>query len=535
MRKNNFSLVLSSLFGIIFLISLVSAAITVVSPTTYSNYTGAFGPLVSFNVSYINSTDFTDALNATFYYNLSGAWAKIGSSTNCHNSAAGSLSSCNVSLNLSGVTDGRYSISANLSNSTTTSAASVLTNNIIFDSTSPAVSFSGITNVVNNGNYSQTITLNASVVDALIGIGSVYFNITNSTGNQVNFTSASSSGGYYNLGVNTLGFPDGLYNITVFANDSLNNLNNSAEIQITIDNTPPTGVFSCSPSQVQQGSTVNCSCTSSDALSGINATGNVYTIYPDTSQTGTFTTTCIFGDNAGNQGSASAAYSVIYTAITPSTTSTGGTTTTSSNAPVTTTQSFANIIPSVPVTMSSFNTNAVKQISVAVNQAVNNVQVTVDAYDSKPDNVSLEKTNTYKYLHINVQNLDNSNISNANMTIQVNKTWASANNLTQNDVSVFRYNETTNQWDNLPTTFLSEDSNYYSYNVQLNHFSYFAISSNKEPSLSTTTGVSQQPSVPPTSSGSYWVWIIAGIVIVVIILVGIILFMKIKKKKLFGL
>ncbi len=529
--KGTFFLILSTL-TIIVLSNSVSALITVQSPLNYSNYTGAFGPLVNFNVSYTNGTDFTDAKNATFYYNLSGVWTKIGSSTLCSNTA--SLSSCNASLNLSGLTDGIYNINATLSNSTTTIGASVLTYGIIFDSTPPAVSFSGITNVVNNGNYSQTIILNVSAIDALIGMGSVYFNITNSTGNQVNFTSTSASGGYFTSNVNTLGFPDGLYNITAFANDSLNNLNNSVEIQITVDNTAPTGTFSCSPSQVQQGSTVNCSCTSSDALSGINSTGNIYTIYPDTSQTGTFTTTCVFGDNAGNQGSASATYSVIYTAIVPSTTSTGGTTTTSSNAPVTTTQSFANILPSVPVTMSSFNTDAVKQISVAVNQAVNNVQITVDAYDSKPDNVSVDKSNTYKYLHIDAQNLDNSNISAANMTVQVNKTWASTNGLTQNDISVFRYNDSTSQWDELPTTFLSEDSNYYSYNVQLNHFSYFAISSNKEAVVNAT---SQTPSATTPSqkiSEGFWVWIIAGIIVVVIIFVGIILFMKVKKKKLFG-
>lgn len=244
--RKKYLLRIFSLIIFLTLIFSIDAAITIVAPANNTNFTGAFGPLRTFNVSYINGTDFTDATNATFYYNLSGIWTKIGSTLICKGAPSGSPASCNASLNISGLTNGRYSINATLSNTTTgssntnASGASVITINITFDSTPPNVSFAFQNNTINNGNYSGIIILNVSANDPLMGIGSVYFNITNSTNKQVNFTKASGSGSYYNLTLNTSKFPDGKYNITVYANDSLlNNLNNSEIIQVTFDNTPP--------------------------------------------------------------------------------------------------------------------------------------------------------------------------------------------------------------------------------------------------------------------------------------------------------
>lgn len=632
------------MFAVMFAINSASAAITVIYPLNYSNYTGAFGPLVFFNVSYTNGTDFTDAVNATFYYNLTGVWTKLGSATVCSRGAT--ASSCNVSLNLSGVTDGIYSINATLANTTTSGAsatnnytlygASVVTQNIIFDSTPPVVSFSGITNTINNGNYSQTMILNVSSTSPLMPISSVYFNITNSTGNQVNFTKASASGNYFNLSVNTVGFADGLYNVTVFSNDTLNNLNNTGKIQIaivntapivsfsgitntinngnysqtmvlnvssnssslialssvyfnitnssgtqinftkasaignyfnlsvntvgftdglynvtvfsndtlnnlnntgkiqfTIDNTAPTGTLTCSPNSIHQNYVLTCSCSSSDATSGLNMTkGNVYTLNPDTSQTGTFTTSCSFADMAGNTGSASATYSVFFTATSSGGGGSGSSTTTAQNTPITTTQSFSTISPTAPVTMSNFGTDTVKQIQVEVSQTATNVKLSVDRYDTKPANVSVDKANTYKYLHVDTQNLSDK-LSRAIMSIQVNKSWTSMNGLNRDEISLFRFNENTNQWDKLTTTFTSEDSNYYKYDAQLDHFSYFAIASNKIVVSQTPATTTTQPSAP-VSSNDYWIWIIAVIVAAAIIFVGLKLFKTGKRKKLFG-
>jgi hypothetical protein len=91
---------------------------------------------------------------------------------------------------------------------------------------------------VNGGNYSSSIILNASAISAVSTMNTLYFNITNSTG-QVNFTKASNISIYFNYTLDISQYNDGFYNITVYANDTLNYLNNSQSVQIAIDNNGP--------------------------------------------------------------------------------------------------------------------------------------------------------------------------------------------------------------------------------------------------------------------------------------------------------
>jgi len=306
--------VLSILFSIIFLalLSFTSASRTVVSPASNTNYSAS--TLVVFNVSYVNGSDFTDAQNATFYYNLSGVWTYIGSTLDCNNGAT--FGSCNGTLNVSGLTDGRYSINATLSNATTTasnvnsSGASVLTTNVVFDKTPPAVSFSGITNTVNYGNYTGSILIiNVSVIDSLMEVDRVYFNVTFPNGTQVNYTRAINSGNYYNITLDTSTFTDGGYNITVYANDSLlNNRNQTERIYVTFDKTAPTGSIVCSPSTVYLNEVVTCNCGGSDATSGVSTPSS--SSNPSTTQTGDFTVACTILDYAGNSFTSAGTYIV---------------------------------------------------------------------------------------------------------------------------------------------------------------------------------------------------------------------------------
>jgi len=555
-KKNIFSLLVVGLF-LILSINFVSSAITVVSPVNYSNFSGAFGPLVFFNVSYINGTDFTDAKNVTFYYNLSGVWTKIGSgapATGCSKAVAGSLESCNVSLNLSGLTDGFYSINVTLANLSTVGTAGAnnyllygatgtgTTNVIMLDSTPPNVSFSGITNTMNNGNYSGIKYANVSVSNWPAGISSVYFNVTYANGTQVSFTQALlTTSPYYNITLNTSTLYDGLYNLTVYANDTVNNFNRSQYIQIVVDNTVPTPSLNCTPVNANRGQIVTCICSAGTGISGVgsgsfsdsaNPDDNTLGTFTDSSftrtftssNTGTFTPSCTITSSSGTSASVTTTYAVILTSTTSSTNS-PGTTTTTPAIPVTTTQAFNTITPSTPVTMSNFGTDTVTQIQIEVSQTATNVNVQVDKYISKPAAVLVDKTDSYSYLHIITQNLTDK-LSKATMTIQVNKTWVSGKGLAKEEVALYRYDESTNVWSLLPTTFGSEDNNYYIYNIVLDHFSYFAIAPNK-------AAATQTPSPTPNAKGEflglpYWAWV-AIVVVILIIGGGFALKKKLKK------
>lgn len=508
--RGYFALLVFSLILFVILSSFAGALINVTSPRNYTNYSN----WVLFNVSYTNGTDFTDATNATFYYNLSGVWVVIRNASVCHAPVGGGVTSCyaNLSIQNLNLTDGKFSINATLANTSggisyllygATSIARMVT----FDKTPPNVS-SSLVGVSNNGNYTGTLVLNISINDVTIGISSVYFNLTYPNGSALTYIRGTASGDYYNFSVDTTSLSDGRYNITILANDTLNNLNNSVKFYLTFDKTSPTGSLSCSPSQVHKDDTVTCSCWGSDETSGVSS--YVYNSNPSTGQTGTFIQSCIITDYVGNFLMATGTYNVerIGTGtIKPKPIPIPSQTV--AEVKINKTQSWGKIIPGVVEIMKDFNVDiGVKQIEIEVKNEANNVEVSVIKYNSKPANVSVSKTNTYKYLQVKEENLEQS-LDKATMTIQVEKSWALANNLNKEDIALFKYDEASQTWSELKTTFKEEDSIYYYYDTELKGFSYFAIASKE---------------IIPIGS---WIWIVLSIIIVLILF-----FLVMKKTKL---
>ncbi len=234
-QKRIFDFVLIGIF-LIAISYFVFATTTMNLPVASGNYST---PL-TINIT-VDANEANNMTNITCYYNSSGG-AATSFLTEILNDSASDTEFANTTISTTSLNDSlTYNISCNVYNLTTLNQT--ISRSITIDNTAPNVTFSGITNAVNNGNYSGTIVINVSVNDSTIGISSVYFNITNSTSNQHNFTLASTSGGgYYNLTLNTAVFTDGIYNITVYANDTLNNLNKSEKIKIRIDNSVPSSV-----------------------------------------------------------------------------------------------------------------------------------------------------------------------------------------------------------------------------------------------------------------------------------------------------
>jgi len=645
MRKEYFLLGVS-VISLILLISVVSAAISVISPANNTKNKG----YIAFNVTYINDSDFTDATNASFYYNLSGTWQLIGNVSTCTKAVAGAVASCNASLNVSTLVQGRYSINVTLANLTNFGAAygaNVTTYNVTFDYTPPSIN---ITFPTNNSNFSSlTIEINYSRSDNL-GLGACWFsnnsgqsnntlancvNITGKTwlagfnnitiwvndtvGNQnyssvsffldnvkpnisiifpannsntsntqlnINYTRSDNRGitncwfsnnsgqsnnslgtncvnitgktwlaGFNNITIwvnDTVGnqnyssvsffldnvkpnisiiFPAnntnstnnnlnvnytiednrgiincwysndtylknttladcinitdvtwslGFHNITVWVNDSAGNVNSSSvSFNMSMpDTTFPTATFSCSPSIINRGGTVTCSCEPSDLESGINTSVTVYQTNPSTSEMGILTVYCYFADLAGNANNLSTTYfvfdqgggGILKPKSIPSTSDT-------STEVIEKSESWTRIMPNIPEIMKDFDKEmGIKQIQIEVTGEAKNVQMTVTGYGSKPAELSASKDEAYKYLHIETKNLTEK-LSKATIDIQVKKSWISENNLDKKDIALFKFNETSDKWKELPTTFKEEDSTYDYYNIELKSFSYFAIAS----------------------------------------------------------
>lgn len=530
-------LLVFSLILFVGLSNFISATITIRSPIAFGNYSTTMNVSISSADPHLNSSEIS--YNVTLYCNKSGGSVETRPAAykiiTIWNATENATYFENASVSITGLTDvlRLYNCTAYADNSTNANAGnwSVAVRNITIDNTAPNVSFAEQTNVINNGNYSGIITLNVSVKDPIMGVDSVYFNITSSNGTQVNFTRAilaSGGGVYYNLTIDTTSYVDGKYNITVYANDTqLNNLNNTERIQIVIDNTP-TVTFSCSPISVTAGYPVTCTC-SGTAASGVNTT--VFTASPPTSSSGVFTETCTVTNYVGNSVSATATYAVYYSGGgTPSGGGGGG------SVAKTDINSWTKITPGVAAIMKDFDKEiGVKQIQIEVNNPAQNVQITVNKYNSKPANVSVEKSDTYKYLSIVTKNLAN-NLSRAIIESQVNKSWVIGKGFNKTDMALFKYDESANKWNELTTTFKEEDSNYYYYDTEVTSFSYFAIAPKEKPPI--VEEVQQETSLgEQKEQGTFleklpvWAWIIIAVIILAILFFVFNLKKKKKRKK----
>ncbi len=137
---------------------------------------------------------------------------------------------------------------------------------------------------------------------------------------------------------------------------------------------------------------------------------------------------------------------------------------------------WAKITPGVATIMKDFDEDVgVKQIQIEVNNEARNVKITVRKYDSKPAQVSVGKEGkVYQYLQIEEENLGDK-LDKAILTIRVEKNWTEENNIDKENVSLFKFDETSEKWDELVTTYTEEDDTFYYYDAELTSFSYFAI------------------------------------------------------------
>jgi len=272
------------------------ATVTSINPLNEHNYSG---------VLVFNATVTDNGVLQNFIFNISNSSGDIVNSTYATNT---SQTAWNISVDTSNFLEGIYNVTL-VVNDTYGNKNNSHFIRFRIDNTVPNVT--AFTSTTNNGNYSQNITLNITAADGKSGLGSAYFNLTNSSGKQVAFVGRGTiSGSTMSVNYNTSSLTDGAFNITVYVNDTANNINNTERIQVTIDNTDPSASFTCTPSSVSLTNVVTCGCSPSDSLSGVNSTATSFTKNPSTSDTGSFSISCSFADLAGNIATVSTSYEV---------------------------------------------------------------------------------------------------------------------------------------------------------------------------------------------------------------------------------
>lgn len=382
---------------------------------------------------------------------------------------------------------------------------------VIIDSQGPLMNY-GFGTLGDGTNNTGNLTINVSATD-LLGLSNIVIYVNN---NSVK-TCSSSPCFYTNNSV------DGKnYVFYAVANDTNNVQTNLTSRKVTIDNTKPIATATCSPSRVSIGSNFPCSCSGSDATSGVNTTNHNSTS-PDgvstPTQTGNFVYTCIVKDFAGNVEIDKKNYSVssVTNNTNPSTTSSTNQNTTNTTL-INQTRLFTRITPGVATVFSDFDLNiGIKQMEITVKNETQNVKITVIRYDSKPPEVLVSKSGkVYQYLKINATNLSEQ-LDKVKIQFRVERAWVDNNSIKKQNIIISKFNETDNEWKELNTNYTSEDSDYYYYEVVLDSFSYFAISEK-------VLDVSEK-----TQSKNKILILIPIVILLILLILGVLWFIRKKK------
>ena len=498
--KNIFFFAIFFLFGISFVLAAPSAPTSLV----FNN----------------NATPSYDEGN--FFFN----WSSVGGdavanytvylySNNTFYATAQNTSATGYSF--SNATEANYTFIVEAWNATGVTANSSNNVSLYVDSSSPDISIIDFTNATAKQN-SSTLTLNISVTDGLSGlIGSVCLIDVNGTNQSISI----SSGWCNATNINLSGLSDGNRTIRVYVNDTVNNLGEDNSYVVQMDTTDPVPSASCTPSTVNIGNTVTCSCSGTDATSGIasqTASSN-----PSTSNTGTFSYSCNVTDNAGNFAEISASYTVQRSG--------GGSFFPKANEwSAENTYYFSRINFGESFFTENFDSEiGLREIEFNVNKVSNDVRVTVRSYENKPSQVPVSKSGKVnQYLEIDVFNIED-NLE-AFVRTKVEKSWISSNGLHKDDVSLFKYDENTGEWNEISTVYLEEDSTFYYYESKVISFSYFAIG--EKVLLQEESGQDEEggdslidrifggdnEDKKEGSSKGFWVWVIVLLVVFIVII-----------------
>jgi len=183
--------------------------------------------------------------------------------------------------------------------------------------------------------------------------------------------------------------------------------------------------------------------------------------------------------------------------------------------------SFSKVTPGVVSIAKDFDSEiGVKEIQINVNNEAQNVKITVTKHDGKPAEVSVAKSgDVYQYIEIDADNL-NDGFGRAKVQFRVEKSWVNGNLDGSDDVGVFRFNENSNQWDELSTTFAGEDATYYFYDVELTGFSFFSVS--EKTLISPDNGTGGTGILGDVEGGiPSWIWVIVAIVVIALLWVAV--------------
>ncbi|MDP3989943.1 MAG: PGF-pre-PGF domain-containing protein [archaeon] len=423
-----------------------------------------------------------------------------------------------------GLIDGVYNLTINATNA---SDGAILNNFTVFktpsdliviDNTAPTV-VSIVSPTASSTTTSGSILINVSLNNdsRVTAIETVIFQVSNSSGTAFNVTSSATNGTLWNASIAISTLTDGTQIITIYANDTAGNMNDSETVTITTDDSAPT--ISASSGSASSSSTGSISVTTNEAATCKYSASSTdaYGAMADIDGAGTASHSKSFGSL-----SASTAYTYYVlcqdTAGNAMTTSTSVSFTTSSSngggsggsgggqssgtQGQSSQKTWSSIAQGETATVDVTNgAIGVTQVSFAVADKTFGAWVKVLKVEEFPSTVSTFSGEVYRKLQITENNVKKVLDGSVTVAFKVENSWLKENGLTKSGVALFR--NVDGVWTQLETTAGEDDGTYTHFTAQTPGFSYFVIGQKESavvaPTTTATEGQQAAPSEQPAA------------------------------------
>jgi PGF-pre-PGF domain-containing protein len=519
---------------------------------SYGHITTLINISLSSDDIFFGAGDVSNVTNVTCYYSTEGATNDsavlieiLNQSDGQYNfNDTGNLTNIAVLPDFSvGAGYPGYNITCSLFNSTTDLLGMVSAINVSVDNTNPTISegdgtFGDYTNV-SYANAWAFILFNFTITEP--NNDTIILELYNSTAiiNSTYFTDGTSLINWTNFsgGDGPMLSDDSTYIFNITVNDSAGNIATST-YHMTIDSVLPiptlTSINATTSSLAitinADGGTsdTNSSCWIEGDSTGMTLVGDTLTqtLFGSSLNCGrsyAYTISC--ADSAGNTGTSASTSFSTSTCTSDGASSSSSSSSSSSTTVVSEKSTTLDITPATGASLTNFQDDlGVEEIKLNVNTQATDVKVTVKRFDTKPSAVSVAKEGKVEqYLQIETQNLLDK-LTSAVVTIKVEKNWLTTNSIDKTNVALFKFNNSTNAWDELSTVYKTEDESYTYYEVQLSSFSYFAISEKAVVEEKDNTGFQK------LASNQTLTWVVI-VVAVLAAIIGAVFFLNKKKKR----
>ncbi|KXK26804.1 MAG: hypothetical protein TR69_WS6001000825 [candidate division WS6 bacterium OLB20] len=104
--------------------------------------------------------------------------------------------------------------------------------------------------------------------------------------------------------------------------------------------------------------------------------------------------------------------------------------------------------------------------------------------DENPKPDAGEIDNVFEYCELEFDGIDADDIQSTEVELKVRKSWIEDNNLSEDDIALFTFNEDDNTWSRENTAQKTESSIYFFYDSEAGNFPYWAVGQRSESFLS---------------------------------------------------